>query len=639
MIVHPRLTLSSLEGDSGGIFQNTRYSAAMKVAGDTVPFDSEAFLANLTRKPGVYRMLDERGHALYVGKARSLKPRVTSYFRASGLASKTMALVARIHDIEITVTNSETEALLLEQSLIKQERPPYNVVLRDDKSYPYIYLTDHDDFPRLAFHRGARRKTGRYFGPFPSASAVRDSLNAMQKLFRIRQCDDSFFKNRTRPCLQYQIERCSAPCVGFVTPQAYRQDVDSGVLFLEGRGDRLLETLKQRMDTAAANLDFEQAAKYRDQIAQLRLVREQQYVHAASGDVDVFALAEEGGVACVQALYIRAGRMLGQRTWFPRNELRLDRADLMTAFVSQYYLAGGDRDPPKTVIASDAIVDTGILANALSERCGRKVALLTAVRGHRAAWLKLANDNAVISLAAYLADKRNIYARFVGLQEALQLEDVPERLECFDISHTMGEGTVASCVVFDTNGPLKSDYRRFNIDGVAPGDDYGAMELALRRRYTRLKRGEGALPGILLIDGGPGQLRRALEVLGQLQIEDVLMLAIAKGADRKSGFERFFTAAGQVVIPPRSDAFHLLQHVRDEAHRFAIAGHRQRRQKQRRRSELDGIAGVGPKRRRGLLAHFGGLSALKGASPEEIAKVPGINRKLADAVYGALHAE
>ncbi len=611
----------------------------MKAAGDTALFNSEAFLANLTRKPGVYRMLDDQGRSLYVGKARSLRPRLSSYFRASGLATKTMALVARIRDIEITVTHSETEALLLEQSLIKQERPPYNVVLRDDKSYPYIYLTDQADFPRLAFHRGARRKSGRYFGPFPSASAVRDSLNAMQKLFLVRQCDDTFFKNRSRPCLQYQIERCSAPCVGFISSESYRQDVDLSVLFLEGRSDRVLATLKQRMDAASEALDFERAAKYRDQIAQLRRVQEQQYVHASKGDVDVFALAEESGIACVQALYIRAGRMLGQRTWFPRNELRLERAELITAFVSQYYLAGSDRDLPKTIITSEAMIRGKLLADALSARGGRKVTLASAVRGHRAGWLKLAVENAAISLAAYLADKRNIYARFIGLQESLRLEDVPERIECFDISHTMGEGTVASCVVFDTNGPLKSDYRRFNIDGVAAGDDYGAMEQALRRRYTRLKRGEAVLPGILLIDGGRGQLSRALAVLNELQIEGVLVLAIAKGTQRKPGLERFFTAVGQITISAQSDAFHLLQQVRDEAHRFAITGHRQRRQKRRRRSALDDIPGVGPKRRRELLTHFGGLAALRGAGPDEIAKVPGINRKLADLVYGSLHAE
>ena len=611
----------------------------MQTATATRAFDPEALLATLPRKPGVYRMLDEAGKALYVGKARSLRPRVTSYFRASGLASKTMALVARIRDIEITVTNSETEALLLEQSLIKQERPPYNIVLRDDKSYPYIYLTGHEDFPRLSFHRGARRKTGRYFGPFPSASAVRDSLNALQKLFRVRQCDDSFFRNRSRPCLQYQIQRCSGPCVGLVTPQAYRQDVDLAVLFLEGKSDEVLDTLKERMDRAASGLDFEHAAKFRDQIAQLRRVQELQYVHAAEGDVDVFALAEEGMAACVQALYIRAGRMLGQRTWFPRNELGLESAELLGAFISQYYLSGSERDLPRTLIVSEAIADAGILADALSGLAGHKMRVLSSVRGRRAGWLKLAADNAAYSLASYLADKRNVYARFVALQEALQLEDLPDRLECFDISHTMGEGTVASCVVFDVNGPLKSDYRRFNIEGVTPGDDYGAMEQALRRRYTRLKRGEGTLPDVLVIDGGRGQLHRARDVLGSLQVEDVLILAIAKGAGRKPGLERFFTGAGRVAIPPQSDAFHLLQHVRDEAHRFAITGHRQRRRKQRRSSDLDGIPGVGPKRRRGLLTHFGSLAALKGASCEEIARVPGISGKLAEEVYGALHAE
>ena len=611
----------------------------MQAASATPAFDVEAFLANLPRKPGVYRMLDEAGKALYVGKARNLRPRVTSYFRASGLASKTMALVTRIRDIEITVTNSETEALLLEQSLIKQERPPYNIVLRDDKSYPYIYLTGHADFPRLTFHRGARRKTGRYFGPFPSASAVRDSLNALQKLFRVRQCDDSFFKNRSRPCLQYQIQRCSGPCVDLVTPDAYRQDVDLAVLFLEGKSDEVLDTLKERMDTAASDLDFEHAAKFRDQIAQLRRVQELQYVHAAEGDVDVFALAEEGMVACVQALYIRSGRMLGQRTWFPRNELALGRTELLGAFISQYYLSGSERDLPKTLIVSEAIADADILADALSGLAGHRMRVLSSVRGRRAGWLKLAADNAAYSLASYLADKRNVYARFVALQEALQLEDLPDRLECFDISHTMGEGTVASCVVFDVNGPLKSDYRRFNIDGVAPGDDYGAMEQALRRRYTRLKKGEGTLPAVLVIDGGRGQLHRARDVLGSLQVEDVLILAIAKGASRKPGLERFFTGAGQVAIPPQSDAFHLLQHVRDEAHRFAITGHRQRRRKKRRSSDLDGIPGVGPKRKRGLLTHFGSLAALKGASCEEIARVPGISGKLAEEVYGALHAE
>ena len=608
-------------------------------AADAGPFDAEAFLKSVSQKPGVYRMLDAKGNALYVGKARNLKKRVTSYFRASGLASKTMALVSKIADVQITVTNSETEALLLEQSLIKQERPHYNVVLRDDKSYPYIYLTDHKDFPRLAFHRGSKRKTGRYFGPFPSASAVRESINILQKLFQIRQCDNTFFKNRSRPCLQYQIQRCTAPCVGLIDAERYQEDVELAVMFLEGRSSQVLEIFKDNMQSASEDLDFERTAKYRDQITQLHRVQEQQYVHAAEGDVDVFALAEEGNVACVQALFIRAGRMLGQRTWFPRNELALAKAELLSAFLSQYYFAGAEREIPKSIITSAAMDDAEVLAKALVDRAARKVAITSRVRGQRARWLQMAADNAAYSLTAYLADKRNVYSRFVGLQEALGLEDVPKRLECFDISHTMGEATVASCVVFDINGPLKSDYRRFNIEGVTPGDDYGAMEQALRRRYTRLKQGEGQLPSLLVIDGGVGQLGKARAVLAELQVQDVPILGIAKGPSRKPGLERFFLDQSEIGIAPHTDAFHLLQHIRDEAHRFAITGHRQRRQKRRRRSELDDVAGVGPKRRRELLTHFGGMPALKGASVEEIAKVPGISRKLAEEVFGVLHAE
>lgn len=602
-------------------------------------FDVEAFLASLTRKPGVYRMLDEEGRSLYVGKARNLKTRVASYFRTSGLRTKTLALIARVRDIEVILTGSETEALLLEQSLIKQERPPYNVLLRDDKSYPYIHLTAQEDFPRLRFHRGARRKDGRYFGPFPSASAVRDSLNILQKLFRIRSCEDAFFKNRSRPCLQYQIQRCSAPCVGLVEADAYRRDVELAAMFLEGRSDQVLNAFKSRMGAAAAELDYERAAKFRDQIAQLRQVQELQHVHGADGEADLFALASQGSAACAQAFFVRSGRLLGQRIWFPRNELGLSRRAFLGAFLSQYYLGGAKRDLPKCVIVSEPIEDARVLAAALSHLAGRSISVHCAVRGQRARWLRLAQDNAAQALKAYLADKRNFYARFVSLQEALGLEDVPQRLECFDISHTQGEATVAACVVFDASGPLKSDYRRFNIASATPGDDCGAMELALRRRYTRVKQGGGALPSILVLDGGIGQLGRARAVLDELQLEGVLALAVAKGAARKPGQERFFTSEGEAAIAPRSDAFHLLQQVRDEAHRFAAAGHRQRRRKRRRRSQLEEVPGVGPKRRRELLAHFGGLPALKGASVEEIAKVPGISSKLADELYGALHAE
>ncbi len=601
-------------------------------------FDAQPFLANLSSKPGVYRMLDSTGEVLYVGKARSLKRRVASYFRASGLDGKTLALTTKVADIQVTVTNSETEALLLEQSLIKQERPHYNVVLRDDKSYPYIQLTG-EAFPRLSFHRGAKRRGGRYFGPYPSASAVRESLNILQKLFRIRQCDDSFFKNRSRPCLQYQIQRCSAPCVGHIDAQAYQQDVALSILFLEGRSSQVLQALQQNMKCAAERLDYERAAKFRDQIAQLRRIQEQQYVHAADGDVDVFAMADGGALACIQALFIRSGRMLGQRTWFPRNELGLGEPQLLGAFLSQFYLGGVERDVPKTLITSQPIKDGEILADALRERAGRRVELAWDVRGQRARWRQLALDNAGVSLAAFLADKRNVFARLIALQEALGLEDVPQRLECFDISHTGGEGTLAACVVFNTEGPLKSDYRRFNIADVAPGDDYGAMEQALRRRYTRLQQGEGALPDVLVIDGGKGQLARAGRVLAELQVEGVLVLGVAKGAGRRPGMERFFLAQGEVALPRQSDAFHLLQHIRDEAHRFAVTGHRQRRGKQRRNSVLDAVPGVGPKRRRSLLTHFGGLRGLKGASVEEIAKAPGISRQLAEDVYAVLHSQ
>ena len=600
-------------------------------------FDHEAYLKTLPNKPGVYRMQDAAGAALYVGKARNLKNRVSSYFRASGLTAKTMALVNRIEDIQVTVTHSETEALLLEQSMIKEDRPPYNIVLRDDKSYPFIYLTDHADFPRLTFHRGSKRRTGRYFGPFPSAGAVRDSLNILQKLFRLRHCEDTFFKNRSRPCLQYQIERCSGPCVGLVDPEQYQEDVELAVMFLEGKSNDVLDHFKRRMEEASAALDFERAAKYRDQIAHLRRVQEQQYVHAADGDVDVFALASNAGVNCVQGLFVRGGRMLGNRTWFPKNELGLPDDEMLAAFLAQYYFAGRERDLPKAVVLASAPADAEVLAEALTEKAGRKVEVVHQVRTQRARWLNLAVENAAHSLNAYIADKRNVYARMVALQEVLSLDDVPERLECFDISHTMGEATVASCVVFDANGPLKSDYRRFNIEDVPAGDDYGAMEQALRRRYTRLKQGEGQLPDVLVIDGGKGQLGRAMQVLDELQVDDVALLGIAKGPARRPDLETYFTPEAEVFLPPQGDAMHLLQHIRDEAHRFAITGHRQRRQKQRRHSELDDIDGVGPKRRRELLTHFGGIKAIRGASREELAKVPGISQKLADDIYAALH--
>lgn len=605
---------------------------------DQSNFDSKTFLPSLTRRPGVYRMLDSEGDVLYVGKARNLRNRVTSYFRASGLATKTIALMNKVDDIQVTVTASETEALLLEQSLIKADRPIYNVLFRDDKSYPYICLTEHT-FPRLALHRGTKQQVGRYFGPYPSAGAVRESIQVLQKLFQLRSCEDGFYKNRSRPCLQHQIGRCSAPCVGRVESEDYAADVGLAQMFLEGRSRAVLQELKQRMESASKAREFEHAARYRDQIAQLRRIQENQYVHGESGEVDVFALAQDSSYTCVQGLFIRGGRVIGQRTWYPKNELDTPPGALLSSFVSQYYLASEGRVIPKLVLTSIPLDEEELVESVLAGRSGRKVSVRSKVRAQRARWLEMARDNAALSLTSYVAERRNVFSRFVDLQELLELEDMPKRLECFDISHTSGEATVASCVVFDTNGPLKSDYRRFNIEGVTAGDDYAAMEQALRRRYRRLKEGEAVLPDLLVIDGGQGQLGKAAGVLSELQVDDIGLIGVAKGPTRKAGLEKILLyGQGELSVPATSGSMHLLQHIRDEAHRFAITGHRGRRAKNRRRSALDGIAGIGPKRKRELMAYFGSLATIKGASSEEIAKVPGISQKLADDIYGALHA-
>ena len=601
-------------------------------------FDSENFLKNLTTKSGVYRMFDANGHTLYVGKAKNLRSRVTSYFRAKGLQTKTMAMVAKIADIEITVTASEMEALLLEQNLIKAQRPPYNISLRDDKSYPFVYITGHPEFPQLRFHRGSKGKTGEYFGPYPSAASVRDSLNLLQKLFLVRQCDDNFFRNRSRPCLQYQIQRCSAPCVGHITADEYQQDVQLATLFLQGKSANVLKVFQDKMEKAAEALEFEKAARYRDQISHLRRIQERQYVHGAKGDVDVFALAEDSGRCCVQALFVRNGQVLGQKSHYVSNELAIDRAALLHAFLSQYYLTGDHFDPPSTVLVSDYNDDFGVLQRALEERADRKIHLSRAFRGQRARWVGLAADNAAVNLQARGAARSQMNTRFADLQSALSLASPPRRLECFDISHTMGEATVASCVVFDESGPLSSDYRRFNVTDIVGGDDYAAMEQALTRRYKRLKDGEGQLPDLLVIDGGLGQVNRALQVLGALQLDhEVGVLGIAKGPDRKAGLERFFLGSVAVHIDGHSPAAHLLQHIRDEAHRFAITGHRQRRAKARNQSLLEGIAGVGAKKRRQLLLHFGSISAIKGASIEELSKVQGISKAIAADIYKHFH--
>ncbi|MGL6161639.1 excinuclease ABC subunit UvrC [Microbulbifer sp.] len=603
-------------------------------------FDSKRFLQTVTRKPGVYQMFDAEGRILYVGKAKNLRNRLTSYFRASGLTAKTMALVQRIHSIEVTVTRSETEALVLEQSLIKSQRPTYNVMLKDDKGYPYIFVSDKDTFPRIALHRGAKRKKGQYFGPFPNASSVRDSLNFLQKTFRIRSCEDSVFRNRSRPCLQYQIQRCTAPCVDFITEEDYRADVRHAEMFLTGRSDRIIRELADEMDRASRELEFEKAARLRDQISALRRLQADQVAERSSGDVDVLGIASQGGSSCVHILFIRQGRILGSRSYFPDERLGLSTAELLSAFIPQFYL-GTSREVPRQILTSEPIEDLELLQQALSEQSGRDVAILHRLRGNRATWVDMARQAAEQNLGSRTAAQQKLQSRFESLQEALRLEQLPERLECFDISHSGGEATVASCVVFDTGGPVKSDYRRFNIENIQPGDDYAAMAQALKRRYTRLSSGEGRFPNILLIDGGKGQVRQAVDSLNELGVVGVQIVGVAKGTTRKAGFETLYVVAGnrELVLSADSPALHLIQQIRDEAHRFAITGHRQRRDKKRRESPLEGIPGVGPARRRALLRHFGGLQEIRHASVDEIAGVEGVSRKLAQDIYSTLHSE
>ncbi|OUU04375.1 MAG: excinuclease ABC subunit C [Flammeovirgaceae bacterium TMED32] len=603
-------------------------------------FDSKRFLARLTSRPGVYRMLAANGDILYVGKAKNLKNRVSSYFRSTALEGKTMALVARIQDVEITITRSETEALLLEQSLIKEHQPPYNIDFKDDKSYPYIFFSTEDKYPRLAFHRGAQKLPGRYFGPFPSAYSVRDSLNILQKVFQVRSCEDTYFRNRSRPCLQYQIKRCSGPCCDLVSESDYADDVSHAVMFLEGCSRDVLDDYANKMETASQELEFEKAARYRDQITHLQRIQEQQYVLGPEGDIDVIAaLVTPAGVG-ILVMMVRGGRLLGNKTYYPRTGLENTAGDVLSSFLPQFYLSGfSGREVPREVIVNATIDDKTVIAEALTEATGRKVTISDNVRGHRRRWVELAETNAEQNLGTHLASRNNLKERYDSLQSVLELGSIPTRLECFDISHSAGEATVASCVVFDDNGPLKSDYRRFNIEGITPGDDYAAMYQALSRRYTRLKGGEGKVPDILFVDGGKGQLTQAITILAELKM-DVLVVAVAKGPDRKAGLEVLFTSDGRELdLPADTPALHLIQHIRDESHRFAITAHRNRRQKKRRESTLEGIDGVGPKRRRALLRHFGGVQRIEAASIDELAKVEGISTALAEHIYGTLHQQ
>jgi len=599
-------------------------------------FDPKAFIETLTRRPGVYRMLDAGGEVLYVGKAKDLRKRVATYFTRA-LAGRLQLMIAQAARVEVTVTNTEAEALILENHLIKELKPRYNILLRDDKSYPYLYLSA-DRFPRLAFHRGARTAKGRYFGPYPSASAVRETLRLLQKVFPVRQCEDSVYRNRSRPCLQYQMHRCTAPCVGLVSEDRYGRDVADTVLFLEGRAGEVVDALVARMEAHAGALEFEQAAQLRDRIQALRQVQERQYVSGERGDLDLVAAAVKGGLACVQVFYVRAGRNLGNRTFFPRVPAEATEAEVVGAFLSQGYLG---RAIPVEILVSHAPEDSALLAEALSQQAGRRVRIAAQVRGARARWLALAIDNAQIALDARLANRSGMRARAEALRDALGLDEVAERLECVDVSHTMGEQTVASCVVFDATGPVKADYRRYNISGLTPGDDYAALEQLLRRRYTRLQAGEGRLPDVLFVDGGKGQLRAAGKVLDDLGVQGVRLVGVAKGPDRRPGMEQLFLSGQEapLILPADSPALHLVQQIRDEAHRFAITGHRQRRGGKRSASVLEEIAGVGPTRRQRLLKHFGGLRGLARAGADDIAKVDGISAQLARQIYEAFHGD
>jgi excinuclease ABC subunit C len=603
------------------------------------PEGLKSLVAALPRRPGVYRMYGAEGELLYVGKARALKDRVRSYFSPSKVEPKVHALVQQIANIEVTVTNSETEALLLEYNLIKQHRPRFNVVLRDDKSFPYVHLREDHEYPRLMFYRGARNEPGRFFGPFPNAGAVKETLQQLQKLFHIRNCRDTFFANRSRPCLQHQIGRCSAPCVGLITREAYAQDMASAVKVLEGRSSEVNAELQARMEQAAAQLNFERAAEIRDQLAALKRIQSQQIVTAeGERDVDVFAIIGEPGEYAISAMLVRGGRNLGTTSYFPRAALA-EPDEALVSFVMQYYAT---QEPPPEVLVNCQLEDseTESLAQVLSERANHKVEVRRPVRGLAARWIELTAENATQGLRMRLMQRQGVEEQLASLAAELELPEIPTRIECFDISHTGGEGTVASCVVFGPEGPLKKEYRRFNITGVTPGDDYGALRQALTRRYTRIRNGEIPAPDLLLIDGGLGQIEQVHEVLIELGFDDeITLVGVAKGPDRRPGQERLFIygAAAPRIPEAHSPASRLVQRIRDEAHRFAITGHRRKRARRYNESVLEAVPGLGPAKRRALLKHFGGLQEVMKAGVADIEKVAGIGASLARNIYDHLH--
>ncbi len=602
---------------------------------DPIP-DLAATLADLPHLPGVYRMLSSGGDVLYIGKAIDLKKRVSSYFqKPAGLSPRIQLMLAQVASLETTVTRSESEALLLENNLIKTLSPRYNILFRDDKSYPYLVITGHQ-FPRLSFHRGALDKRNQYYGPFPGAGAVRESIQLLQKVFRIRNCEDSVFANRSRPCLMHQIRRCTAPCVGRIAEADYANDIRSATLFLSGKEDEVVESLITRMHAASAAQDYEGAAQHRDQVSALRAVREKQYVSDVAGrDADVIACAREGGITCVNLVMIRGGRHLGDHNHYPKHADAVDDDQVIEAFISQHYQ---HHSVPPLILARQ-VRDAAALESMLGEHAGHKVQIILRPTGPRRVWLEMAEKNAHIGAAHTASLQANQEARLAALREALGLPESAQRFECFDISHTMGEATVASCVVYDQSMMQKGDYRRFNITTPVAGDDYGAMREVLQRRYRRLVTGEGKMPDVVLIDGGKGQLGIAREVMNELGISEVTLVGVAKGEGRKPGLEALWIPGRDepYLLGPDHAGLHLVQQIRDEAHRFAITGHRARRGKTRSQSPLENITGVGAKRRQRLLAHFGGLRGLQAASVDELAQIDGVSHALAEKIYQELH--
>jgi excinuclease ABC subunit C len=598
-------------------------------------FDPKPILKNLPNLPGVYRMINASDEVIYVGKAKDLKKRVSSYFNKNLPSPRTRIMVSNIVRLETTVTRSEAEALLLENNLIKGLMPRYNVLFRDDKSYPYITLTG-DEYSRLAFHRGSQRKGNQYFGPFPNSVAVRESIQLLQKVFKLRTCENTVFANRSRPCLQHQIERCTAPCVGFITADDYRNDVHQAAMFLQGKTTEVMDTIAEQMNIAATNQDYELAAVFRDRIQALRQVQAKEFVSDFNvSDADVIACTELQGQHCINLVMIRGGRHLGDRSYMPKNSEGETLETSMEAFLTQHYVA--QNTPPLIVIGIK--IETDLIEEVLSEQAGRKVKINTNPIGDKRVWLKMAQTNAELALSQRAATSANQAAKLIALREALNLPDSTERMECFDISHTMGEATVASCVVFDRGDMQNSEYRRYNITGITPGDDYAAMRDVLTRRYKKVAAGEGKRPDLVFIDGGKGQLGVAIEVMAEVGLDDILLVGIAKGEDRKPGLETMiFSDTGEMInLEKDNKGLHLLQQIRDEAHRFAITGHRAKRAKARLHSSLEDIEGIGAKRRKALLTRFGGLDGVKNASIDELANVEGISQSLAEKIYGELN--